>query len=147
MSRSHNAIVLGSAFYTAFVGMFDSENEKVGFAESIRTLPGSSLRCIGKSCEGSSDPTPIAPEDEPLPTKENHNTRMFLVILGFVLLTIMCVIAVVWYRRRATKDEDEERVTRRAKKGKKGYTISDEKDDDSDEDDDLSIDYRKPMLN
>ena len=102
MSRSHNAIVLGSAFYTSFVGIFDSENERVGFAESTRTLPGSSLKCIGKECESDVDPSPIEPETPgDVPSSDSPSkTRIVLLILGLVILTVMCVVAVIWYRRR-----------------------------------------------
>lgn len=50
LSRTHNAIVLGSAFFTAFTGIFDAENERFGLASSTRTLPGTSLMCIGENC-------------------------------------------------------------------------------------------------
>jgi len=55
-----NSIVLGGAFYTAFVGFFDVENDKIGFAESNRALPGSSIQCIGNACER----TPIPDKDD-----------------------------------------------------------------------------------
>ena len=149
MSRTHNAIVLGGAFYTSFVGIFDSENERIGLAQSAVTLPGSSLKCISNECDTNVDPTPIEPE---VPTDGTSGdgkstTRMVLIILGLVILTALCVVAVVWYRRKAEKEDDDDRTSRRKKSGKKGYSISDEKDDDSDEDDNLSIDYKKPMIN
>ena len=151
MSRTHNAIVLGGAFFTSFVGMFDTENERVGLAQSAVTLPGSSLKCISNECDTNVDPTPIEPEtptDGPSDDGEGKSkTRMVLIILGLVILTALCVFAVVWYRRKAEKEDDEDRTSRRKKSGKKGYSISDEKDDDSDEDDNMSIDYKKPMLN
>lgn len=149
MARTRNAIVLGSAFYTSFVGMFDSENERIGLAQSAVTLPGSSLTCVGTACESNVDPSPIEP-DTPTddPSGEGKSmTRTVLVVLGLALLTVLCAIGVVWYRKKAAKEDDEDRSSRRKAKGKKGYAISDEKEDDSDEDDNLSIDYNKPMLN
>ena len=32
LSQTHNVIVLGSAFYTAFVGIFDTQQKRIGFA-------------------------------------------------------------------------------------------------------------------
>ena len=61
LSKSEgNAIVLGSAFFTAFVGIFDTENDRIGFAESINTLPGSSLKCNLADCTGA-----VKPSDNP----------------------------------------------------------------------------------
>ena len=147
MTRAHNAVVLGSPFFTAFVGLFDTENERLGFAKSTRGLPGNSLECIGTSCAPTS--APIAPEPQPQ-GNGNHNVRTFLLVLGIVLLVSGCICGIVWYRKRSAQDNiDEERDNRRTKnvKRKKGYSISHEKEDDSDEDDNLSIDYQKPMLN
>ena len=56
---------MGSAFFTAFVGMFDTENDRLGFAESIYTLPGSSIICNKADCtdtDGSIIPSP-GPEE------------------------------------------------------------------------------------
>ena len=57
-ASSDNAIVLGGAFFTAFVGIFDTENERIGFAESINTLPGSSIKCNKQDCTGAVSPIP-----------------------------------------------------------------------------------------
>ena len=51
---------MGSAFFTAFVGIFDTENDRLGFAESINTLPGSSLKCNLADCTGE-----VKPGDKP----------------------------------------------------------------------------------
>lgn len=124
MSRTHNAIVLGGAFYTSFVGIFDSENERIGLAQSAVTLPGSSLKCISTECATNVDPTPIEPESPTDGSAEGKSiTRMVLIILGLVILTALCVVAVVWYRRKAQKEDDDDRTSRRKKSGKKGYSI------------------------
>ena len=61
-ASSDNAIVLGSAFFTAFVGIFDTENERIGLAQSINTLPGSSIKCNKGDCSSSGSVLPD-PED------------------------------------------------------------------------------------
>lgn len=89
------------------------------------------------------------PEEPETPQKGGSTgIKVVLVILGLVLLTIACFLAVIWYKKRASNNdvEDDERETGRSRKGKRGYSIKDEKEDDSDEDN-LSIDYQKPMLN
>lgn len=62
LPNAQNAVILGSAFYTAFVGMFDTENDRIGFANSMRALPGSSIVCHGSSCE--TDHTKDGPQTE-----------------------------------------------------------------------------------
>ena len=43
LAKTENLIVLGGAFFTSFLGIFDVENERIGFAENRRALPGSSI--------------------------------------------------------------------------------------------------------
>ena len=50
LKDSKPTVVLGGAFYAQFVGVFDVENMLIGFAESVRALPGSTMRCFGKEC-------------------------------------------------------------------------------------------------
>ena len=38
--------------------VFDTENERIGFAESIHTLPGSSIKCNKQDCTGAVTPIP-----------------------------------------------------------------------------------------
>lgn len=134
LSRTHNAIVLGGAFFTAFTGMFFSENERLGFASSTRALPGNSLTCIGDDCAEFNESQGIVTPEE---TKSGSGSKfgVILLILGLSLLTVLCVLAALWYRKKsqASREFDEDLIASR--KGKRGYSIQDEKEIDSDEDD------------
>jgi len=118
--------------------MFDAENERIGFAQSVRALEGSSIVCIGG-------------EDCPPPSNDSHpgaaRLRLIALVAGIVLIAIAVCIGICWCRTRADREDDAEREVHRSMKGKKGYSIKDEKEDDSDEDDNLSIDYAKPSMN
>ena len=50
-----NAVILGGAFFTAFVGIFDVDGDRLGLAASARALPGSSMICIGNDCKSDED--------------------------------------------------------------------------------------------
>ena len=50
-------MILGGAFFTAFLGIFDVENDRLGLAQSTRALPGSSISCVGDSCKSVSPET------------------------------------------------------------------------------------------
>ena len=144
-----DAVVMGSAFFTAFVGIFDTQNGRIGFAESTRALPGNSIVCNADDCPGV---VPLEPEQKV--DKPFMNTRSIILVVGLTLIVMaICIAVVCWKKREASEDDDdfEERLVAQAKKSKKkkkkGYSIRDEKEDDSDEDDNLSIDYEKPGLN
>jgi len=136
---SADVIVLGSAWFTAYVGMFDAENERIGFAHSVRALEGSSIVCIG----GEDCPEPEDGGGSPGATR----LRLIALVAAILLIAIAVCIGICWCRNRAERDDDADRDVQRSMKGKKGYSIKDEKEDDSDEDDNLSIDYAKPSMN
>ena len=51
LGQSTDSMILGGAFFTAFLGIFDVENDRLGLAQSTRALPGSSISCAGDSCK------------------------------------------------------------------------------------------------
>lgn len=134
---SQNTIVLGGAFYAQFVGVFDAENELIGFAESVRALPGSTMKCFGLDCPADQIITP------------GFNTMLFLEEFAAITLTISAVLIITLVvrcrlRARAEKKSQAEREISRSKSGKRGYTINDEKEDDESDDEELTIDHQKP---
>jgi len=134
--------------------MFDTEMERIGFAESTRALPGSTIKCLQRTCNGP-NPSPLPPynPDDPVPSKGNStNIGVILLIVGLVLIAILICFGIIWYRRRSTRNNEDSRVHQRSSKGKgkkkkKGYSMQDEKEDESDEEDNLQLDYEKPMIN
>jgi len=97
--------VLGAAFFTAFVGMFDTENDRIGFAESTRALPGNSMKCLGKSCKGNS-PLPSENPDDPLPDKDSSFAGIILLIIAVIVVAILVVLGVLWYRKRSARNNE-----------------------------------------
>ena len=87
--------MLGGAFFTAFTGMFDIENEKIGFAQSTRTLPGSFLKCIDDRCENE---TGLLPPEDRNPSGSGK-IGAILLISGILILSLVCLIGIVWYVR------------------------------------------------
>lgn len=97
--------MLGAAFFTAFVGMFDTENDRIGFAESTRALPGSSLKCVGKTCKGTGPPSPD--DDGSVPgEKSSSSAGVVLLIIALVVVTILVVLGVLWYRNRSSRNNE-----------------------------------------
>lgn len=146
LPNSDNSIVLGSSFFTAFVGIFDTENDRIGFAESHRALPGSSITCIGQSCGSTPVLPPHGTDTEPGEGTSMSMNAVFLIIAILVIAILTCG-AVFYCKRRSKRNKETDRVHERSSRGKKGYQMHDEKDDDSDEEDNLQIDYAKPMIN
>jgi len=106
LENSDNSFVLGAAFFTAFVGIFDTENDQIGFAESTRALPGSSMRCV-KNCRGSADPDdkPIGPDPEEEPSYYSTKNMVFLIIALVVIAILVCG-AVYWCKKRSSRRGD-----------------------------------------
>ena len=50
LGQSEDSLILGGAFFTAFLGIFDVENKRLGLAHSTRALPGSSITCLDAAC-------------------------------------------------------------------------------------------------
>ena len=48
-----NAVILGSAFFTSFVGIFDVDGDRLGLAASARALSGNSITCVS-DCQAES---------------------------------------------------------------------------------------------
>ena len=121
--------------------MFDTENDRLGFAESIRALPGSCIVSTGQDCPG-----PIVPPPEEPESRQSKRAKEILLLLTLVILVVLvaCTL-VVCYKKRQHKENasvGDQRVSR----SKKGYGLQDEKEDDEEEDN-LGIDYEKPTLN
>ena len=123
--QGDNSIVLGSAFYTAFVGIFDVENGQIGFAESTRALPGSSIRCAGPACQR----TPF-PEEQAPPRGSGIPVKTVLLILGILLVVTSACLGLFLCRKRAKERREAATQQRR---GKKGYSIRDEREEDDEE--------------
>ena len=119
LSQSRNSLVLGSAFFTAFLGIFDVENDRLGLAESIRALPGNSITCVGKSCKQHNPIGPSHSGDEKL----MERIKIAVIILGVVVLGVAICFVFVWCKNRSEKREEIKRVTRRASMGMKGYDL------------------------
>ena len=160
LKNSDNSFVLGAAFFTAFVGIFDTETGQIGFAESVRGLPGNSMTCV-KNCGGEphdyddpDDPEPeegepIGPTPEQDPDSSSIKNAVFLVIALLVIAILVCG-SIYWCKKRSARRnyEESKKVHGRSKKGKRGYSMQDEReDDDSDEEERMQIDYAKPMIN
>ena len=148
LEKSDNSFVLGAAFFTAFVGIFDTETGQIGFAESTRALPGSSMRCL-KNCGGPDDPDdkPIGPDPNEEPSYYTTKNAVFLIIALVVIAVLVCG-AVYWCRKRSSNSRDAQVGQGRSKRGKKkGYSMQDERDDDSDEEESIAPRYAKPRIN
>ena len=133
VGEDENAIVLGGAFFTAFLGIFDVEHDRIGFADSARALPGSSLTCVSESC------TPNIVK--PIPT-HFQSYRVILSISIVIIAFIICV-AIIWFkcRSKAERRQEARNIVDRANQGKKGYSLRDEREEDdevSDEDEGIS---------
>lgn len=116
VAKSTNSIILGGAFFTAFVGIFDVDNAKIGFAESARALPGNSIVCVGESCanyEGTVEPSE--------PAQSGKNALAALLILAGVIVAILVCFSIYICRRRASRNKTESIL---AEKG--GFKMRDE---------------------
>ena len=132
LSQSENDIVLGGAFYTAFVGIFDTENSRIGFAESVRALPGSSIQCIGDDCPTTNPITPEEPTDD---KTSNTNALIALILLISLIVIILICLGVYLYWKKESRGSGSSRI----KKGKKAPIMDDYIDDDSEEDPNTSL--------
>ena len=140
LKDSKPTVVLGGAFYAQFVGVFDVENMLIGFAESVRALPGSTMRCFGQEC----------PKDQIM--KPRFNWKLFFEEYVVITLTLSAILVLFLclrckLRSMAEKKQQSEREVARSNAGRRGYSIRDEREDDDSDDDELTIDHQKPTLN
>lgn len=126
LAQSHNAIVLGGAFFTSFVGIFDVENEKIGFAESARALPGNSIQCVGPSCGLLTN----NPDDASTSNKSGRNALIALLILAGLIATILICFGLYQWRKRANRTKSESLL---AAKG--GFQLGDDHEEEEVEED------------
>ena len=133
-----SGVVLGAPFLTAFVGMFDSENKRLGFANSMRALPGSTIVCLGGDCN--TDHTKGG-DDQTDPEEDKHvlTTAIVFLVGAFIVLFIVICASICMFKRMTERDLYERRVERRTSRGHKGYAIEDEREDDSSEEEEVSI--------
>ena len=124
--QGEDAIVLGGAFYTAFVGIFDVENGQIGFAESTRALPGSSIRCSGPACRSTPFPGTQGPPEESAIT-----VKTVLLVVGILLVLTSVCLGLRLCRKRAK--ERREAAAAQQRRGKKGYSIRDEREEEDEE--------------
>lgn len=111
--------------------MFDTENERLGFANSMRALPGSAIICVGDSCD--TDHTKDGDQTEPEDEKHLFTTAVIFLVGAVLVLCMVICASVCIFKRRTERDLYERRVERRSSKGHKGYAIEDEREDDSSE--------------
>ena len=141
--------MLGSAFFTAFVGIFDTENDRLGLAESIYTIEGSSMTCNKADCTGAVGPTPIPDPDQD--GSANPETSWILLVIIMAAAAAIIILFACWYRRKRAAGSEQSPQVRQSSKSqrnkKRGYGLQDEREDDSDEENDFGIDAPKPMLN
>ena len=139
ITQDQNTVVLGGAFYTAFVGIFDVENDKIGFAESTRALPGSSLLCTTcSSSDGQGGTRPPLPGTVPNePSDGKSNVKLIVLIAAIVVVCVLVCLGVVYCRKKGQEEQEHQskKVNDRKARGKKGYTLQEEKEDDSDGED------------
>ena len=133
-------IVLGGAFFAQFVGVFDVENMLIGFAESVRAIAGSTMKCFGQEC----------PENQII--KPRFNWKLFIEEYAIITLTLSAILVLFLclrckLRSMAEKKRQSKRELDRSNAGRRGYSIRDEREDDDSDDDELTIDHQKPTLN
>lgn len=113
--------VLGDAFFTSFVGIFDVKKEELGLALSSRAQPGNSMTCT-HSCS-------IIPWTTLF--------EAFVIILfgvGLTSLIIICLRRKDQSRQRIVQKEEERLIERKAQ-GLRGYDIEEEREEDDDDSD------------
>ena len=93
LSKSENSIILGGAFFTSFLGIFDVENDRMGLAESTRALPGSSIVCAGDSCR----PYSIIKPDSQI---GNIPNSIVYLMIGSVLTGILICVSILLCKRK-----------------------------------------------
>ena len=140
--NSENTIILGGAFFTAFMGVFDVENDKVGLANSVRALEGSFITCEGENCPSFSTVSPTSfPRDSII--------TVTAVCVAIAVLILICVCACKIKKRR--KMQRDNQLVHQFIEGKQklGYTINDEKEDDpdSEESDTVRLDQEREREN
>ena len=137
--NSDNTIILGGAFFTAFLGIFDVENDKVGLANSVRALDGSYISCTGSDC---ADLGAVSPSHFP---ESKSLVVITLVSVAIFISILLCVCCIKIKKRRKLQQEAQLVHSFIEGKHRPGYSIQDEKvdDADSDESDTVRLDMEK----
>ena len=97
--NSDNTIILGGAFFTAFIGIFDVDNDKVGLANSVRALDGSSISCVGNDC---SDLGAVSPSYLP---ESKSLVAITLVCVAIFVSILLCICCIKIKKRRKLQQE------------------------------------------
>ena len=106
--KATDTIVLGDAFFTGFVGIFDLEHKRLGLAKSVRSLPGNTMYCYNSSaCSEPIDPyNPPSPGPGPDPTPtpipgpneyKDPEKVQIIIIDAFILILILIFVAAFVY--------------------------------------------------
>ena len=134
VKRDDPTIILGSAFFAQYVGIFDVEEGKMGISKSRRAIPTSTIECFGEAC----------PKDHiAVPSEPSFFTKKVLLIIALVTLAFLICFVIVWCKCRTNREKrkDAQREVHRVNRGKKGYSIKDEKDDDESDEEDENNPY------
>ena len=100
LPKTENSVILGGAFFTSFLGIFDVENERIGLAESSRALPGSSIKCTGATCR------PVHAVKPKSQTRDIPNTLVYIVIVSIITGLLVCgIISWCRYKKRAERNK------------------------------------------
>ena len=134
LPKTDNAIILGGAFFTAFTGMFDIENDRIGFAESTNALAGSSIRCTGNSCIEPIALIGLGTDEIASQNNPGHKSYLNLILVVFVPVIVTAIVfgGIFLYKKKSSRKDNAQ--VKECTRGKIGYGLADEKEDDENDD-------------
>lgn len=125
LAKSDNSIILGGAFFTSFLGIFDVENDRMGLADNARGLPGSSIVCKGPSCK------PYSSIRQP--GTGNIPNAIIYVIIASILIGVLIFLTISCCRmkkKRAAKKKEAELLVHQGSERRRGYGLNDEREEE-----------------
>lgn len=99
VKQSEHTIILGGAFFTSFLGIFDVENDRLGLANSARALEGSSITCEGTNCLSFNTISPGYHVTSPL--------SILVLISVFIIVSILIVICICQVKKRRKLEREK----------------------------------------